>query len=179
MIRCRRICEPVAARGSWQSVKHEFCAAQQVFDEPTRPERGAVLPQPPHPPQSPHTPPVPSHSPSPLTRSLSVDPTMCRCCSISWSLRTSRKWRQFCTRLLSARQPLTLILALHAAQPINSRLVSQVCQRFGDVFTRARGMYLCADDDGEMSSMIYNWPHDNVQVSGAISLRRCNQTRFR
>jgi malic enzyme len=42
--------------------------------------------------------------------------------------------------------------------------VGEVCQSFGNVFTRARGMYLCADDDGEMSSMIYNWPHDNVQV---------------
>eukprot|EP00658_Telonema_sp_P-2_P082714 TRINITY_DN8794_c0_g1_i1.p1 TRINITY_DN8794_c0_g1~~TRINITY_DN8794_c0_g1_i1.p1 ORF type:complete len:423 (+),score=111.19 TRINITY_DN8794_c0_g1_i1:54-1322(+) len=42
--------------------------------------------------------------------------------------------------------------------------VGQVCQSFGDVFTRARGMYFSADDAFEMASMVYNWPQDNVQV---------------
>lgn len=42
--------------------------------------------------------------------------------------------------------------------------VGVVCQQFGHRFTRARGMYFSAADRGQFSSMVYNWPHDNVHV---------------
>ena len=43
--------------------------------------------------------------------------------------------------------------------------VGHVCQAFGDQFTRARGMYFSRDDRGLFSSMVYNWPHDDVGAS--------------
>lgn len=42
--------------------------------------------------------------------------------------------------------------------------VGKVCQQFGSQFRRSRGMYFTRDDRGYMSSMIYNWPHDDVHV---------------
>lgn len=31
-------------------------------------------------------------------------------------------------------------------------------------FRRTRGMYFSSQDRGHMSSMVYNWPHDDVEV---------------
>lgn len=42
--------------------------------------------------------------------------------------------------------------------------IGEVCLRFGDVFRRPRGMYFSAMDRYEMSSMVYNWPHAQVDV---------------
>jgi malate dehydrogenase (oxaloacetate-decarboxylating)(NADP+) len=42
--------------------------------------------------------------------------------------------------------------------------VGTVCQQFGNRFTRSRGMYFSAADRGQFSSMVYNWPHDDVHV---------------
>jgi malate dehydrogenase (oxaloacetate-decarboxylating)(NADP+) len=42
--------------------------------------------------------------------------------------------------------------------------VGTVCQQFGNQFRRARGMYFGKDDRGHMSSMVYNWPHEDVHV---------------
>jgi len=42
--------------------------------------------------------------------------------------------------------------------------VGQVCMRFGSYFRRARGMYFSSLDRGLMSTMVYNWPHDDVEV---------------
>ena len=36
--------------------------------------------------------------------------------------------------------------------------------RFGSYFRRARGMYFSSADRGLMSSMVFNWPHDEVEV---------------
>lgn len=40
--------------------------------------------------------------------------------------------------------------------------VGLVCQNYGGLFRRPRGMYFSAKDKGEMMSMIYNWPSQNV-----------------
>jgi malate dehydrogenase (oxaloacetate-decarboxylating)(NADP+) len=42
--------------------------------------------------------------------------------------------------------------------------VGVVCQRFGSQFHRSRGMYFSTEDRGKFSSMVYNWPHDDVRV---------------
>lgn len=42
--------------------------------------------------------------------------------------------------------------------------VGQVCLRFGSYFRRARGMYFSSADRGQMSTMVYNWPQDEVEV---------------
>jgi malate dehydrogenase (oxaloacetate-decarboxylating)(NADP+) len=40
--------------------------------------------------------------------------------------------------------------------------VGLVCQQFGNQFTRARGMYFSKYDRGHFSSMVHNWPHQDV-----------------
>ena len=42
--------------------------------------------------------------------------------------------------------------------------VGRVCQEFGDQFRRSRGMYFSAEDKGQFSSMMWNWPYDDVMV---------------
>jgi len=42
--------------------------------------------------------------------------------------------------------------------------VGTVCQQFGHRFSRARGMYFSLQDRGQFSTMVYNWPHDDVHV---------------
>lgn len=40
--------------------------------------------------------------------------------------------------------------------------VGLVCQNYCGLFRRPRGMYFSAKDKGEMMSMIYNWPAEQV-----------------
>ncbi|KAJ6840754.1 NAD-dependent malic enzyme 59 kDa isoform, mitochondrial [Iris pallida] len=42
--------------------------------------------------------------------------------------------------------------------------VGLVCQNYGGLFRRPRGMYFSAKDKGEMMSMIYNWPSQQVDM---------------
>lgn len=42
--------------------------------------------------------------------------------------------------------------------------VGEVCKRFGSYFQRPRGMYFSSADRGLFSSMVWNWPHDDVEV---------------
>ncbi|KAJ3690248.1 hypothetical protein LUZ61_019412 [Rhynchospora tenuis] len=42
--------------------------------------------------------------------------------------------------------------------------VGLVCQNYGGLFRRPRGMYFSAKDKGEMMSMIYNWPAQQVDL---------------
>ena len=42
--------------------------------------------------------------------------------------------------------------------------VGNVCQKFGANYRRARGMYFSRMDRGLFSSMVYNWPHEDVRV---------------
>ncbi|KAJ3682215.1 hypothetical protein LUZ60_014788 [Juncus effusus] len=42
--------------------------------------------------------------------------------------------------------------------------VGLVCQNYGGLFRRPRGMYFSAKDKGEMMSMIYNWPAQHVDL---------------
>ena len=42
--------------------------------------------------------------------------------------------------------------------------VGLVCQKFGEQFRRSRGMYFSREDKGLFSSMVWNWPHDDVHV---------------
>ncbi|XP_019462740.1 PREDICTED: NAD-dependent malic enzyme 62 kDa isoform, mitochondrial-like [Lupinus angustifolius] len=40
--------------------------------------------------------------------------------------------------------------------------VGLVCQNYSGLFRRPRGMYFSAQDRGEMMSMVYNWPSEQV-----------------
>jgi malate dehydrogenase (oxaloacetate-decarboxylating)(NADP+) len=42
--------------------------------------------------------------------------------------------------------------------------VGIVCQQFGNQFRRSRGMYFTKNNIGQMSSLVNNWPHDDVHV---------------
>eukprot|EP00026_Physarum_polycephalum_P006125 Phypoly_transcript_06166.p1 GENE.Phypoly_transcript_06166~~Phypoly_transcript_06166.p1 ORF type:complete len:603 (+),score=84.99 Phypoly_transcript_06166:38-1810(+) len=42
--------------------------------------------------------------------------------------------------------------------------VGKTCLQFGQLYRRARGMYFSTADRGHMSSMVYNWPENNVDV---------------
>lgn len=40
--------------------------------------------------------------------------------------------------------------------------VGLACQNYSGLYRRPRGMYFSAADRGEMMSMVYNWPADQV-----------------
>lgn len=42
--------------------------------------------------------------------------------------------------------------------------VGVVCQQFGHNFSKSRGMYFSAEDKGMFSTMVHNWPHEDVHV---------------
>lgn len=42
--------------------------------------------------------------------------------------------------------------------------VGLVCQRFGSDFRRPRGMYFSRHDVGQIGSLLYNWPTDDIHV---------------
>eukprot|EP01117_Protostelium_nocturnum_P006409 TRINITY_DN2311_c0_g1_i1.p1 TRINITY_DN2311_c0_g1~~TRINITY_DN2311_c0_g1_i1.p1 ORF type:complete len:599 (+),score=216.84 TRINITY_DN2311_c0_g1_i1:63-1859(+) len=42
--------------------------------------------------------------------------------------------------------------------------VGKVCQGFGYLYRRPRGMYFSSHDRGEMAQMVYNWPSKEVEV---------------
>ncbi|KAJ4744462.1 Malic enzyme [Rhynchospora pubera] len=42
--------------------------------------------------------------------------------------------------------------------------VGLVCQKYSGLYRRPRGMYFSAADRGEMMSMVYNWPADQVDM---------------
>ena len=50
------------------------------------------------------------------------------------------------------------------APVIYTPTVGLVCQNYGGLFRRPRGMYFSAKDKGEMMSMIYNWPSKQVKA---------------
>ena len=37
-------------------------------------------------------------------------------------------------------------------------------QKSHSIYRRSRGMYFSSQDRGNMSAMVYNWPHDEVDV---------------
>jgi malate dehydrogenase (decarboxylating) len=47
--------------------------------------------------------------------------------------------------------------------------VGLVCQNYSGLFRRPRGMYFSAEDRGEMMSMVYNWPADQVWVGSVLA----------
>ncbi|XP_043716403.1 NAD-dependent malic enzyme 59 kDa isoform, mitochondrial-like [Telopea speciosissima] len=52
----------------------------------------------------------------------------------------------------------------HFAPIIYTPTVGLVCQSYSGLFRRPRGMYFSAKDKGEMMSMIYNWPAEQVDM---------------
>ena len=47
--------------------------------------------------------------------------------------------------------------------------VGLVCQNYSGLFRRPRGMYFSSEDRGEMMSMVYNWPADQVCIGSCPS----------
>ncbi len=52
----------------------------------------------------------------------------------------------------------------HIAPIIYTPTVGKTCLQFGQLYRRARGMYFSTADRGHMSSMVYNWPENDVDV---------------
>eukprot|EP00873_Tetraselmis_striata_P025565 jgi/Tetstr1/445829/TSEL_033470.t1 len=50
------------------------------------------------------------------------------------------------------------------APVIYTPTVGWACANYHKLFRRARGMFFSAEDRGEMSTMIYNWPHEEVDA---------------
>uniref|UniRef100_K3WEW8 Malic enzyme n=1 Tax=Globisporangium ultimum (strain ATCC 200006 / CBS 805.95 / DAOM BR144) TaxID=431595 RepID=K3WEW8_GLOUD len=42
--------------------------------------------------------------------------------------------------------------------------VGLVCQKFGSIFRRPRGMYFSSEDRSQFGAMVHNWPCDDVEV---------------
>lgn len=43
-------------------------------------------------------------------------------------------------------------------------IVGQACLLSHSIYRRSRGMYFSSQDRGDMSAMVHNWPHDEVDV---------------
>ncbi|KAG0264170.1 Malic enzyme [Mortierella polycephala] len=50
------------------------------------------------------------------------------------------------------------------SQIVYTPTVGEACQRFHSIYRRSRGMYFSSLDRGQMSAMVHNWPHDQVDV---------------
>ena len=42
--------------------------------------------------------------------------------------------------------------------------VGQACEDFGRIFRRSRGLYVTADDRGKVSTVLANWPSDDIRM---------------
>eukprot|EP00756_Hemistasia_phaeocysticola_P011792 Hpha_TRINITY_DN15142_c4_g2::TRINITY_DN15142_c4_g2_i3::g.129863::m.129863 len=75
---------------------------------------------------------------------------------------------EFCTRVLDRNEILfynwVMQNIVSLAPVIYTPTVGEACLRFGDNYTRPRGMYFSSKDKGEMLSMLYNWPTSEVDV---------------
>ncbi|RLN04691.1 hypothetical protein C2845_PM13G23460 [Panicum miliaceum] len=61
-------------------------------------------------------------------------------------------------------EPQVLINNIEYAPIVYTPTVGLVCQNYSGLFRRPRGMYFSSEDQGEMMSMVYNWPADQVDM---------------
>lgn len=53
---------------------------------------------------------------------------------------------------------------LYLAPVVYTPTVGLVCQKFGSIFRRPRGMYFSSKDRSQFGAMVHNWPCDDVEV---------------
>lgn len=104
----------------------------------------------------------PSFNISTLIYALGAKSLFCVVVSYSWGITMSL---DFLNPIVLVPSKQVLIDNIEEFAPIiYTPTIGLVCQRYSGLFRRPRGMYFTAKDRGEMMSMIYNWPAEQVTI---------------
>ncbi|EFC38048.1 predicted protein [Naegleria gruberi] len=84
------------------------------------------------------------------------------------TIQTDIEKYQFCTQLHDRNETLFYYFIVNnikeLAPIIYTPTVGKACENFSHIFRKPRGMFFSALDKGEMKSMVYNWPVEEVDV---------------